>query len=99
MKGAKNPALSRMEIYLAVIKVLDNGDVITLQQIIRKAGLKSITISEFMDFLVKLDLIKEKNVDNKMYYFITEKGQRLVAYFGLDDENEIFGGTGIFRID
>jgi predicted transcriptional regulator len=99
MKGAKNPALSRMEMYLAIIKVLDNGDAITQQQIMRKAQINSIAPDEFLNFLIKLDLIREKNFGNKKLYFITDKGQRLCMYFGLDDENEIFGGTGIFRID
>jgi predicted transcriptional regulator len=99
MKGAKNPVHSRMEMYLAVIKVIDNSGAITQQQIMRKAGVNSIAPNEFLNFLVKLDLIREKNLGNKKVYFITDKGQRLSVYFGLDEGNEIFGGTRIFRID
>ena len=99
MKRANNLGLSRMEKYLAVIKVLDNGDAITQQQIMRKAGLNLVSSKEFFNFLVGLDLIKEKNLGAKIVYSITDKGQRLCAYFGLDDDNSIFGGIGIFRID
>ena len=54
---------------------------------------------EFFSFLVKLDIIKEKTVGSKTVYSLTDKGQRLCNYFGLDDDNPIFRGTGIFRID
>ena len=99
MKGKNNLGLSRMKIYLAVIKVLDHGDSITKQQIIRKAGISLVPSNEFFNFLVKLDIIREKIIGTKVVYPITDKGQRLCAYFGLDDDNSIFHGTGIFRID
>ena len=88
-----------MEMYLAIIRVLDHGDSITKQQIMRKAGLNFNLSKEFLNFLVQLDIIREKNVDSKTVYILTEKGQRLYTYFGLDDDNPIFRGTGIFRID
>ncbi len=91
--------LSRMEQYLAVIKVLENEEPITRKQIMRKAGFNVVSSEEFFNFLVNLDLIREKTLGPKVVYFITNKGQRLCAYFGLNDEDEIFGGTGIFRID
>jgi predicted transcriptional regulator len=94
-----NLALSRMEMYLAIIRVLDRGDSITQQQITRKAGLNFSLSKEFFNFLVKMDVIEERNVGSKKVYSLTDKGQRLITYFGLDDDNPIFRGTGIFRID
>lgn len=90
--------LSRMEMYLAVIKVLDKGDSMAQQQIMRKAGINLVPSEEFFNFLVRLGIIKEKIRDPKVTYSITNKGQRLCAYFGLH-EDSIFSGTGIFRID
>ncbi len=90
--------LTRMEQYLAIIKVLDGGESKTRKQIVRKAGLHTIP-KDFFNFLVKLDLIREVFLDAKTFYIITEKGQRLCKYFGSDDEGEIFGGMGIFRMD
>jgi len=89
---------SRMEMYLAVIKVLDRGDPMAQQQIMRKAGLSLTLSKEFFNFLVGLDIISEKTIGPKVEYFITKKGQRLCDYFGLNDDNSIFSGTGIFRI-
>ena len=88
-----------MEMYLAIIRVLDHGDSITQQQIIRKTGLNFNLSKEFFNFLVQLNIIKEKTVGSKKVYTLTDKGQRLCTYFGLDDDNPIFRGTGIFRID
>jgi predicted transcriptional regulator len=86
-----------MEMYLAVIKVLDHGEAITQQQIMRKAGLSLIASNDFLDFLVRLDIIEERIVGPKILYNLTEKGQRLCVYFGLED-GSIFSGTGIFRV-
>jgi predicted transcriptional regulator len=88
-----------MEKYLAVIRVLDNGDSITQQQIMRKTELNLISLKECFNFLVKFDLIREKTIGSKKIYSITVKGQRICEYFGLNDNNSIFDGTGIFRID
>ncbi len=99
MKGSEQLALSRMEMYLAIIRVLDRGDSITQQQVTRKAGLGFALSKEFFNFLVNLNIIVEKTAGSKIVYTLTDKGQRLCTYFGLDDDNPIFRGTGIFRID
>jgi predicted transcriptional regulator len=99
MKGSEQLTLSRMEMYLAIIRVLDHTDSITQQQVARKAGLVLVLSKDFFNFLVRLDIIREKTVDYKTVYSITDKGQRLCSYFGLDEYNPIFRGTGIFRID
>jgi predicted transcriptional regulator len=98
MKGETNLGQSRMEMYLAVIKVLDRGSSMAQQQIMRKAGLSLPPSKEFFNFLVELDIISEKTIGPKVEYLITKKGQRLSDYFGLNDDNSIFSGTGIFRI-
>ena len=99
-KRANALALSRMEKYLAVIKVLENWDSITQKQIMSKAELNLASPKEFLNFLVNLDLIIEKTLGNKTVYSITLKGQKLCEYFRLDDDDEsIFGGTKITRID
>lgn len=87
-----------MEMYLAVIKVLENADSMAQQQIMRKAGIPSVPTREFFDFLVKLEIVSKKTSESKVVYSLTEKGQRLCAYFRLEDDS-IFRGTGIFRID
>jgi len=92
-------ALSRMEMYLAIIKVLDNWDLITQKQIMCKADLDVATPKDCLSFLVNLGLIVEKNLGTKIVYSITEKGQKLIQYFRLQEDESIFGGTRIHRID
>jgi predicted transcriptional regulator len=92
-------ALSRMEKYLAVIKVLENGDLFTQKQIVQEADFELDSPEEILDFLVNAELIVEKDVENRKVYAITEKGERLYNYFRLNDDSEIFGGSNITRID
>ena len=87
-----------MEQYIAILKVLDGGESKTRKQILRKAGLREVP-KEFFNFLVKLDLIQEVPSDSKTFYAITEKGQRICKYFDIDEDSEIFGGLGLFRMD
>lgn len=88
-----------MEMYLAVIKVLDSWDSMTQKQIMCKADLSLIATKEFLNFLVKMDLIIEKSLGNKTVYSITARGQRLCKYFRIKDDEAIFGGTKINKID
>jgi predicted transcriptional regulator len=101
-KRANAVALSRMEKYLAVIKVLDNWDSITQKQIMSKAELNLDSPKEFLNFLVNLDLIIEKNLGKKKVYSLTSKGQKLWEYFRSDhddDDDESIFGAKITRID
>jgi len=88
---------SRMEMYLAIIKVLNLGDSMAQQQIVRKARLSLPPSKEFFNFLVKLDIIREETIGPKVEYFITKKGQRLSDYFDLNDDNSIFSRNRAFR--
>jgi predicted transcriptional regulator len=97
MKGVYKLGQSKMEMYLVVIRVLDHGDSMSQQQIMRKAGLSLTPSKEFFSFLVELDIINEKTIGPKVEYSITKKGQMICDYFGLNDENSIFSRTRIFR--
>jgi hypothetical protein len=50
----------------------------------RKAGLNFNLSKEFLNFLIQMEIIREKKVDSKTVYILTDKGQRLYTYFGLD---------------
>lgn len=91
--------ISRLETYIAVMKVLYKGDPITKKQIIRKSNLNLKVAKKSLNFLIKSDLIIEKTLGNKTVYSITDKGQKVVNYFRVKDEDSIFGGSNITRID
>jgi predicted transcriptional regulator len=90
-----------MEKYLAVIKVLANWDSMTLKQIACKGDFNLALPKDYLNFLVKLDLIVEKTNGTKKVYSITDRGKRLCKYFGLqdDDDDSIFDDSRITRID
>jgi predicted transcriptional regulator len=92
-------ALSRMEKYLAIIRVLDNRNLITQKQIMEEANLELKSPKECLDFLVQMDLVIERNLGSKKVYAITEKGERVFNYFRLNDESPIFGRSNITKID
>ena len=102
-KRANAVALSRMEKYLAVIKVLDNWDSITQKQIMSKAALNLDSPKEFLNFLVNLDLIIEKTLERKKYILSHRRDKSYVNISDQiihdDDDESIFGGTKITRID
>ena len=91
--------LSRLETYLAILKVLENWNSITQKQIIQKADLKLLSPKEDLNSLVNLDLIRERTQGKKRIYSITCKGQKVTRYFVSKDEDSIFGGSRITRID
>ena len=62
-------ALSRMEKYLAVIKVLENGDLITQKQIMQEANVKLESPKEVLD----AQLIVEKILETKEYMLSPKK--------------------------
>jgi predicted transcriptional regulator len=99
VKGTNALGLTRMEAYLAIIKVLNNCDSITQKQIMSKADLILDSPKEYLNFLVELDIIVEKKIGDRTVYSITPKGQKVCTYFRLKDNHSIFGGTGIMRID
>ena len=79
VKGRNNLGLSRMEMYLAIIKVLDKGDSMAEQQIMRKAGINFTVSKEFFNFLVKLGIISEHNIGPKKKSFLHK---RTLSYMG-----------------
>jgi predicted transcriptional regulator len=65
----------------------------------RKADINLTSPKEYFNFLVDLGLIIEKNIGNRKVYSATDKGLKLCKYFKLDDNDSIFDGTNITRID
>ena len=88
-----------MEKYIAMIKVLNDWESVTPEQILNKAGISIASPKEYFNFLVKLELIREKIVSGKKTYTITQKGQRLRSFFNHEYEKSTLGETGLIRID
>ncbi len=68
------------------------------QQIIRKAGIPATPTKDSLIFLVKLGIVSQKTSGSKGVLFFNRKRTKAERYFGLQDDS-IFSGTGIFRID
>ncbi len=70
-----------MEKYLAVIKVLESGDLVTQKQIMQEADLKLESPKEALDFLVNAQLIVEKKVGNKKVVCYHRKRGKIIQLF------------------
>ena len=99
MLEVENKEPSRLGRYLVIMKILGSSDSLTEDQIMQKTSLSPVLAKEYLRFLVKLDLIEEICLGTETAFSITSKGERVIAYFGLvDDESEFFGSR-MLRID
>jgi predicted transcriptional regulator len=97
MKGALK--LSRLEKCIAILEILDSWNAITQKQVLQKAELNLDSPMEYLSFLVNLELVRERILGTKTTYSITYKGQRVCKYFRSKNDESIFAGTRITRID
>ena len=88
-----------MDKYIAMIKVLNDLESVTPEQILNRAGISLTSPKEYFNFLIKLELVREKIVSGKKIYTITQKGQRLCSFFDHECEKSTIGEIGIIRID
>ncbi|MCJ7613993.1 winged helix-turn-helix domain-containing protein [Candidatus Bathyarchaeota archaeon] len=66
---------SKMEIYLDILKVLAQNGPLKLTHMMYKANVNCCVLKDYVDFLIKQELIKEKTLKKeKISYTITEKG-------------------------
>ena len=72
--------LSRLESYVAIMKVLSERDSKTIAELKRKPDFKSLPLEKYVKALSDMGLIK-KTIEGKREYAITEKGLKILAYF------------------
>jgi predicted transcriptional regulator len=69
-----------MEIYMDIIKAVAEGNE-KPTHIMYRANLSWIRLQEYLDFLLRQDLIREVMSDNSNTYSLTPKGKDALAYF------------------
>ena len=71
---------SRLEIYIDVLKTIDNGtDILT--RIMYEANLSWISIYDVFDSLIKGDFIRTHKKKHLTRYYITKKGRNALSYY------------------
>ncbi len=77
----KNTKPSKLELYLEILKALENKKASQLALIRRKTNLDSAFVKQAMSFLEKQNLVEKRTIKNKTVYKNTSRGERINRYF------------------
>ena len=73
---------SKLEMYLDILKVLAHRGPLKLTHIMYKANVNCSILKEYLDFLIKQNLVEERNVGKSRTVFaITQRGITVLKYF------------------
>jgi len=73
---------SKLEMYVDILKVLAIRGPLKLTHIMYKANVNCSLLKEYLEYLIKQDLIEERTVGKKRVVFaITQRGITVLKYF------------------
>ena len=73
---------SKLEMYIDILKVLARRGPLKLTHIMYKANVNCSVLKEYLDFLIRQNLVEEQQVGKKReVYAITERGLTVLKYF------------------
>jgi len=73
---------SKLEMYIDILKVLAHRGPLKLTHIMYKANVNCSVLKEYLDFLIKQNLVEERAVGKRrVVYAITPKGVTVLKYF------------------
>jgi predicted transcriptional regulator len=73
---------SKLEMYLAILKVLAYRGPLKLTHVMYKANVNCSILNEYLDFLVQKGLVEERNIRKRTAYAITQRGLMVLKQFG-----------------
>jgi len=73
---------SKLEMYVDILKVLAQRGPLKLTHIMYKANVNCSVLKEYLDFLIKQELVEERLAGkNRIVYANTQKGISVLKYF------------------
>ncbi len=73
---------SKLEMYVDILKVLSRHGPLKLTHVMYKANVNCSVLKEYLDFLIKQNLVEERIVGKKRtVYGLTERGITVLKYF------------------
>jgi predicted transcriptional regulator len=73
---------SKLEMYIDILKVLAHRGPLKLTHIMYKANVNCSVLKEYLDFLIKQNLVEERTVGKRrVVYAITQRGIMVLKYF------------------
>jgi len=73
---------SKLEMYVDILKVLANRGPLKLTHVMYKANVNCSVLKEYLDFLIKQNLIEERAIGkSRVVYAVTQRGITVLKYF------------------
>jgi predicted transcriptional regulator len=73
---------SKLEMYIDILRVLAQRGPLKLTHIMYKANVNCSVLKEYLDFLIRQELVEEKTIGKKrIVYAVSEKGITVLRYF------------------
>ena len=73
---------SKMEMHLDILKILAQKGPLKLTHIMYKSNVNCSVLKEYLDFLIKQELIEEKTLrKERIAYAVTQRGLAVLGYF------------------
>jgi predicted transcriptional regulator len=73
---------SKLEMYVDILKVLAQRGPLKLTHVMYKANVNCSVLKEYLDFLIKQNLVKERTVGKRrVVYACTQRGITVLKYF------------------
>jgi len=73
---------SKLEMYIDILKVLARHGPLKLTHIMYKANVNCSVLKQYLEFLIKQNLVEERTVGKKrIVYAITDRGRTVLKYF------------------
>ena len=73
---------SKLEMYIDILKVLAHRGPLKLTHIMYKANVNCSVLKEYLEFLIRQNLVEEKTIGKKrIVYAITQRGITVLKYF------------------
>ena len=73
---------SKLEMYVDILKVLANRGPLKLTHVMYKANVNCSVLKEYLDFLIKQNLIEERTIGkSRVVYAVTQRGITVLKHF------------------
>jgi len=75
---------SKLEMYIDILKVLAHHGPLKLTHVMYKANVNCNVLKQYLDFLIRQDLVEEQNLrksETRVVFAITERGRTVLKYF------------------
>ena len=73
---------SKLEMYIAILNVLAQKGPLKLTHIMYKANVNCSVLNEYLDFLIKQELVEKQTIQKEHIVFaVTQRGKNVLKYF------------------